>query len=139
MENPPEVCKRIFYGNVSLYSKDRDRILGELTIDDLLTVQRCGLAFHPQHQLSRDIANHNEYPVPALIHRLQTDDDEGFQYYLILAFVKLPESSKHRARFKSDESLVVPAITEAISRMSDSNIRRNSQAEFAKITAFFDQ
>jgi hypothetical protein len=109
-----------------------------ISIEELLILQKCGLAYSPEHQLSWYIANQDEYPVPALLRHLQSDDDEYFKFHLILDFVSLTESDKYRERIFSDRGEIVASIRDAIDRMNDESIKKLSEGEFYKIKTFFD-
>lgn len=131
--NRPEICDKVF-DNPPVNSEK----LKGYSIEELLILEKCGLAYHPEYQLQWDIANQDEYPVPALIRHLQTDEDEYYQHYLILNFVALTESRKHSEKLLSDKDLVLTEVSKTISKMQDENTKRISELEFIKIKKFFD-
>ncbi len=121
----PEICDE-FDKNYN-YKANR---LKSYSVEESLTIQKCGLDYRPQHQLQNDIANLDEYPVPAIIHRLRTDNNEEFQYYLILDLIALAESIKHRKQIWFDKNLVIKETQKAISKMQDEVIKKYAEEKF---------
>lgn len=128
----PKICEKVFDGT----PVNSEKLKG-YSVEELLILQECGLAYHPQYQLQGYIADHDEYPVPELIRHLQTDPNGDFHYYLILDFVSLTESKKHIKRLLSDKDLILTEISKAISKMQDENLKRISEEKFIKIKEFF--
>ncbi len=121
----PEICDE-FDKNYN-YKANR---LKSYSVEESLTIQKCGLDHYPHYQLQNDIANLDEYPVPAIIHRLRTDSNEEFQYYLILDLIALAESIKHRRQIWSDKNLVIEETQKAILKMQDEGIKKLAEEEF---------
>lgn len=132
-DETPRICTDVFDHPPVTYEK-----LKPYSIEELLILQKCGLAYSPEHQLSWYIANQNEYPVPALVKHLRSNDDEYFKYHLILDFVSLTESEKFRERVLSDRALILVSVRDAINKMNDKEIKKLSENEFHNIQTFFD-
>lgn len=132
--NRPEICDKVFDGNPVNSKK-----LEGYSVEELLILQECGLAYHPQYQLQGYIADQDEYPVPSLIRHLKTDPNGDFHYYLILDFVALTESEKHSKKLLSDKDLILTEISKAISKMQNEELKRISKEEFQKIKNFYDR
>lgn len=132
-DNRPEICNKVF-NNPPV----NENTLRGYSVEDLLTLQKCGLAYYPEYQLSFIIANQDEYPVPSLIKHLQNDEDEYYQYHLILTFVALTESEKHRKDLVLDRYLILMEIDKAISKMNDKSTKSLAKPEVFKIKEFFN-
>lgn len=129
----PEICNKFFDNSKKKFQPD---VLDKYSIDEALTIQKCGLAYLPHYQFQLRIANHNEYPTPAIIRRLRSEEDEYYQYYLILDLVALTKSEKHMKQVLSDKYLILNETYKAISKMQDKEIKKLAKEEFIKIKEF---
>ena len=111
----------------------------DLSLDDLLSLQKCGLAIHPNYILDKDIANHFEYPVPKILALLNSEANEYYRYFLIQDIAAVTESrhAGHRERLRNYMESVLLAVNKAIGEIKNDNLRKNSQAELDKLRHFF--
>lgn len=123
----PEVCNGVFEGAHSIYT-DNNRLKG-YSVEDLLTIQRCGLEYSPQISMEWRITDHPDYPVPAILKHLESESDESdnFHFYLIEMLVDLTESKNHAERIKEDKAKVIEVTTKAISKMKDGDMKQSSK------------
>jgi hypothetical protein len=128
----PEICNTVF-DNPPV---NEEKLKG-YSVEELLILQKCGLAYYPEYQLQWDIADQDEYPVPAIIRHLQTDEDEHYQFYLISDLETLTRSEKHSKRLLSDKDLILTETSKAISKMQNEATKSISEARFIKIKEFF--
>lgn len=126
------ICQEALHDSSIIYGKKSDK----LTVDELLTLQKCGLAMHPNYQLSHEVANRDEYPVPKILIRLDTDTNQEYQLMLIENLTKLTKSDRHRDRMREDEAVIMDSVNRAISNMWFP-IKKYAQAEREKLELFF--
>lgn len=131
--NRPQICSKVFDNN----SFDFDT-LKSYSVNQLITLQKCGLKYHPQFQLQSYIVNQDEYPTPELVKYLQIEQNEDFLFHLILDFATLTKSEKHKEKLLADKDLVITEIDETIQKMQDKNLKKISEIEFNKIKKFYN-
>lgn len=132
IKNRPEICVQVF---------DEPRGLDKLnffSVEQLLIIQKCGLEYHPQYQIHKYIADHDDYPVPELIKNLQKDEEDEYYLHLILNFVALTESKKHNKKLLSDRDLILKEIDKVIQKIKNRNLKKYSEIEFNKIKYYFN-
>jgi hypothetical protein len=136
IDTSPPICQEALHDGSVIYGKKLDT----LTVDELLTLQKCGLAVHPKYALSFDVAHREEYPVPKILSRLNSDTNKEYQLMLIEDLSKLTESDRHRDRMRADEAVIMDSVDRAISNMDKwSAVKKYAQAEREKLEAFFHE
>lgn len=135
IDTSPPICQEALRDSALIYGKERD----ELTVAELLTLQKCGLALHPNYRMSHDIANRDEYPVPKILGRLDNDSNQEYQLMLIENLTELTESDRHGGRMRGDEAEIMDSVHRAVSKMYSGAIKKYAQAESEKLAIFFRQ
>ena len=129
----PEICSAFFS---KWYSTDK--VSQEYSVKELLILQRCGLAYQPERQLSWYIAEQDVYPVPDLLEGLSIERDEYFRFKLVSNFAALAKSEKHSSRMCSDREQIREELEKSISSISDGKIRQLSRQEFFNIENYWE-
>jgi hypothetical protein len=133
IDTSPAICQKALRDSSMIYGDKVD----ELNVDELLTLQKCGLAFHPQYQLAREVANRDEYPVPKILALLNTDTNQEYQLMLIEDLERLTESKLHRDQMRADEAVILNSVNRAISQMRSGAIKNYAQDKCETLEIFF--
>ena len=133
VDTSPAICQEALRDGSIIYGEKRDK----LNVDELLTLQKCGVAVHPNYQLSRDVANRDEYPVPKILALLNTDRNQEYQLMLIEDLARLTESDRHRDRVRADEAVILDSVNRAISQMHSGAIKNYAQDKRETLEMFF--
>ncbi len=131
----PQICKEALRDGSVVYS---DRVK-TLSLGELLALQKCGLAIHPNYQLSTEIAAQDEYSVPKIQQLLDSDPDEFYHLQLVRDLTALRSSERHRERAKNDCHLIMMSIKISASKMKNQNVKKLAQKELATLAAFYGE
>ncbi len=123
-----EPCREFFASPDYSYEK-----LQKYTVPELLIIQKCGLAFRPQRQMSWYIANQDVYPIPHILDAIESESDENFKLHLIIDIAAVSESEKHRDTVRGDQDKIIMAIQRAIETIEDLGIKELSMIELERI------
>lgn len=122
----PQICVDVFDKSPSYY-EDANKLKG-YTVEDLITLNKCGKEYLPEINLNLEIANHRTYPIPVLLEKLNQEESDEFRYDLIetLAYVSEYESGiyKYNDQFKKDKKIIISGVSEAIAKMKDGEYKK---------------
>lgn len=133
----PEICDGVFDGSNSIYT-NKNRLQG-YSVEDLLTLQKCGLEYSPQISLVSNIVDQPDYPTSAILERLQNSESENFQYYLLMILVDMTESNQHKDQLKKDKTQVLEVASQTVSKMKDEDIEKSSRSKLELLKIFFSK
>jgi hypothetical protein len=113
-------------------------LLGQMSVKDLIVLQKCGLNYHPHFLFGYDIAHSNEYPVPEVLAALKDSGDDEFSFELIEILIQIAQSEKHAETIRKDKRDVLLAVDDALDTMRDTEFTRIARKERQKLASVLD-
>ena len=137
----PQICVDVFDKSPSYY-EDATK-LDKYSVEDLITLNKCGKEYTPQISLNTEIINHQTYPVPVLLEQLKKEENDEFRFYIIDVLGETPEfrlnSYKYNDQFKKDKKIIISGVSEAIAKMKDSDYKTNAAKKLFLIKKYFEE
>lgn len=118
----PEVCKRVFRTDKINWDLPKT-----LSINDLITVEKCGFARHPGISFYSEIIDSEEYPIPSLLTELRRADDDHWRAYVIYLIKAMIENERFHSEVMRDRELIMQEIDLAF------NITRKESGAYERI------
>lgn len=101
----PEVCKRVFRTD-----KINWDLPNTLSINDLVTVEKCGFAHHPGICFYSEIIDNEEYPIPSLLAELRRADDDHWRAHVIYLIKAVIERERFHSQVMRDRDLITRGV-----------------------------
>lgn len=97
----PEMCKRVFRTDKIDWDLPKT-----LSIDDLITVEKCGFARRPGISFYSEIIESKEYPIPSLLTELRSADDDHWRGHVIYLIKAVIERERFHSEIIRDRELI---------------------------------
>lgn len=107
----------------------------QLPVEDLITLQKCGLHYHPHFLFESEIAESDEYPVPKVLAALRGAEDDEFRFELIEILIQIAQSGKHLDSIRKDKPEVLSTVDQAVDNMKDTDFRELGMTERQKLAS----
>lgn len=101
----PEVCKKVFQPN-----RIASELPPDLSMEDVIAVEKCGFQYHPHVSFSERIVFGHEYPIRALLNELGRIDDDWWSVYLVQLIKDVMEKDKFHAEVMRDRKLIMKDV-----------------------------
>lgn len=140
-DEKPKICIDVFDKPPSIYV-DQNK-LNDYSVEDLITLNKCGKEYSPQISLNSEIINQPNYPVPILLDQLKKEESDEFRYYIIDVLCDTPElklnSYKYENQFRNDDEKITDEISDAISKMRDEKYKKLSERKLTLLKTYFQK
>jgi len=121
----PTECREFF----ALPLDQRGSVISTYPLEKQLRLYRCGLSRRPPDRyLARYIAARGEVVIPVLLEKLESEQDELFQYGIVEIFEAM--SAKGFLKTRSD---VIARIRTVVNRMKIAAFRERAQEDLDEI------
>ena len=137
----PKICDNLS----SLYYSDAKK-LNDYTVEDLLTLNKCGMEYTPEISLNSKIMGYKTYPIPALLEQLSKEQNDEFRYYIIETIDYIfqykslynSEPYKYDEQLKEDKNKIISGVSEAIAKMQDKEYKTDAAKKLFLIKKYYE-
>jgi hypothetical protein len=128
----PALCKEFF-------TKDgmRGDLISNFSVEELLTLEKCGLRYHPPTTFDIEIIRHRDYPVPYLLKQLK-GDNEVLNFHIITMLRDLADSGRFTEQLKADKLEIMTTSNDAMSRMKSESLKDQVLGHYQRLEMFYE-
>jgi hypothetical protein len=128
----PPICKEFFSPNGM-----RQDLIPNYSVEELLSLETCGLRYHPSITFDSEIIRHKNYPVPYLLKQLK-GDNEVLNFHIIKMLRDLADSGRFTAQLMADKFEIMTTSNDAISRMKSESLRNQLLGHYQRLEMFYE-
>lgn len=128
----PALCKEFFTQNGV-----RENLISTFSVEELLTLEKCGLRYHPSITFDPEIIGHKDYPVPYLLKQLK-GDNEVLNYHIIKMFRELTDSGRFTEQLMVDKFEIMTTSNDALSRMKSESLKDRALGHYQRLQMFYE-
>ncbi len=128
----PPLCKEFFTPN-----GHRQDLIPTYSVEELLTLEKCGLRYHPGTTFDSEIIRHRDYPFPFMLKELK-GDNEALNFHIIAMLRHLADSGRFSEQLAADRQEIMNAANGAMSRMKSESLKLRSLGHYQRLEMFYE-